>query len=145
MTVAIVLITLSCSDYTSRCPREVVVRAVKFASEIQRAAQAESVPELVFASLVWHESGLRPGARSRVGSIGLAQLHERGSAVYLCRDAPTRAWRTDNAANLRCGARVLHNYVHECGGKIEWGVGGYNSGNCVDNPWTRSVVAGASP
>lgn len=142
MSHAALLLSLACADY-DRCPESVQARA-RAAAVLVADAAPEGAPPLLLASLVWHESGLRSDAASRVEAVGLAQLNPRRDAPAMCRDEHTRRWRNYARHNVRCGARILARLLRRCGGAWEWAITAYNRGGaCARSEWARRVVEAA--
>jgi soluble lytic murein transglycosylase-like protein len=84
------------------------------------AAKYDLSPSLLEA-LVWQESRWRPGALSRAGARGLAQLMP-GTARMLGVNPD------DPHANLEGGARYLRQQLDAFGGDVEKALAAYNAG-----------------
>jgi Transglycosylase SLT domain len=95
-------------------------------------ARQEKIPVNVFLSLVDHESGGRPNARSPAGAIGFTQLMP-GTAAGLGVD-PYKPLE-----NLRGGARYLKQQIDRFG-KVDLALAAYNAGpgRVEDGSW-RSI------
>lgn len=92
----------------------------RWAPAISDAASRAGVDPMLFASLVWAESNFHPGATSRVGAIGLAQLMPataRGLGVD----------PYDPVQNLAGGAAYLGAQLRAFG-SVELALAAYNAG-----------------
>lgn len=105
-------------------------QAATLSEQLVDAARSNDIDPILFASLVYHESGFVRTRVSPAGAFGLAQLHP---AYHL--DVRGKGdW-----ANLYRGATVLAAYRKKCGG--EWrAVAAYRSGQCTTvGPQTKKV------
>ncbi|HEY7639190.1 MAG TPA: transglycosylase SLT domain-containing protein, partial [Steroidobacteraceae bacterium] len=89
-------------------------------AEARSAARRYGLPEKVFLSLVRHESGWKPDARSPVGAVGLTQLMPM-TAKGLGVDP------NDPLQNLDGGARYLRQQLDKFG-DIKLALAAYNAG-----------------
>lgn len=103
-------------DWAHRLPP----RGQYWAPAINGAASQVGIDPRLFAALVWAESSFHPGAVSRVGAIGLAQLMP-GTAAGLGVD-PTHPLQ-----NLAGGARYLAQQ-YATFGSIDLALAAYNAG-----------------
>jgi soluble lytic murein transglycosylase-like protein len=103
-------------DWASRLP----AHGQRWAPAIESAANQAGVDPRLFAALVWSESNFRPGAVSRVGAIGLAQLMP-GTAASLGVDPH------DPIQNLAGGARYLAQQMRSFG-RVDLALAAYNAG-----------------
>ena len=92
-----------------------------YAVAIEQLAEAHQISPVLLEALVWQESRWRPGARSPVGAIGLAQLMP-GTA----RDLGVNP--LDPNSNLLGGARYLRQQLDRFDGNIELALAAYNAG-----------------
>ena len=92
-----------------------------YAVAIEQLAEAHEISPVLLEALVWQESRWRPGARSPVGAIGLAQLMP-GTA----RDLGVNP--LDPNSNLLGGARYLRQQLDRFDGNIELALAAYNAG-----------------
>jgi soluble lytic murein transglycosylase-like protein len=92
-----------------------------YIAAVDYLAHLNGISPAVLEALVWQESRWRPGARSPVGAIGLAQLMP-GTA----RDLQVNPH--DPHANLAGGARYLRQQLDRFGGDVELALAAYNAG-----------------
>ena len=92
-----------------------------YSAVVEELAEAHQISPVLLEALVWQESRWRPGAVSRAGAIGLAQLMP-GTA----RDLGVNP--LDPAANLAGGARYLRQQLDRFDGDIERALAAYNAG-----------------
>jgi soluble lytic murein transglycosylase-like protein len=88
---------------------------------LESAAAHYRVSPQLLAALVWQESRWHPGAVSRKGAVGLAQLMP-GTAQTLAVNA------RDPAANLDGGAHYLRQMLDLFDGDVERALAAYNAG-----------------
>jgi soluble lytic murein transglycosylase-like protein len=92
-----------------------------YTAAVDYLADLNGISPALLEALVWQESRWRPGARSPVGAIGLAQLMP-GTA----RDLQVNPH--DPHANLAGGARYLRQQLDRFGGDVELALAAYNAG-----------------
>ncbi len=92
-----------------------------YAAAVERIAAANDLAPALLASLVWQESRWQPGAVSRAGALGLAQLMP-ATARTLGVDP------RDPVANLEGGARFLRAQLDLFDGDVEKALAAYNAG-----------------
>jgi soluble lytic murein transglycosylase-like protein len=92
-----------------------------YSQVVEQLAEAHQISPALLEAVVWQESRWRPGAVSRAGAIGLAQLMP-GTARDLGVDP------LDPAANLAGGARYLRQQLDRFDGDIERALAAYNAG-----------------
>ena len=92
-----------------------------YAAKVQELAARYDLSPALIEAVVWQESRWRPGAVSRVGARGLAQLMP-GTAQSLGVDPD------DPMANLEGGARYLREQLDRFGGDLEKALAAYNAG-----------------
>jgi soluble lytic murein transglycosylase-like protein len=92
-----------------------------YIAAVDYLADLNGISPALLEALVWQESRWRPGARSPVGAIGLAQLMP-GTA----RDLQVNPH--DPHANLAGGARYLRQQLDRFGGDVELALAAYNAG-----------------
>jgi soluble lytic murein transglycosylase-like protein len=92
-----------------------------YMAAVDYLADLNGISPALLEALVWQESRWRPGARSPVGAIGLAQLMP-GTA----RDLQVNPH--DPHANLAGGARYLRQQLDRFGGDVELALAAYNAG-----------------
>ncbi|MGD9644021.1 MAG: lytic transglycosylase domain-containing protein [Elusimicrobiales bacterium] len=84
-------------------------------------ARRYGIPENLFVSLVWHESGFNPRAVSRAGAMGLTQLMPATARALGVRNP------FDPVENLEGGARYLRQQ-YERFGRWDLALAAYNAG-----------------
>ena len=85
----------------SEKPETVAQRRARYASYIQAAAQASSVPTALIEAIITAESAFNPLAVSSTGAVGLMQLMPETAARFGVTD------RTDPEQNILGGAKYL--------------------------------------
>ena len=122
-------------------------RTFRFATMFVDAGRAHRIDPFLLGALAVKESGLSPGAVSRIGAAGILQLHPRGvgAGVPFVRDADVRArcLRRPGACQERVvdiGAAHLAGWLRACD-DVESALGGYASGRCAGAPaYSRRVL-----
>jgi len=92
-----------------------------YAQALVEVAKANELSPYLLEAVVWQESRWNPGARSRAGAIGLAQLMP-GTARDLGVDP------NDPLQNLSGGARYLRQQLNRFDGNVEKALAAYNAG-----------------
>jgi soluble lytic murein transglycosylase-like protein len=92
-----------------------------YAQALLEVAKANDISPYLLEAVVWQESRWNPGARSRAGAIGLAQLMP-GTARDLGVDP------NDPLQNLSGGARYLRQQLNRFDGNVEKALAAYNAG-----------------
>jgi len=92
-----------------------------YAQALVEVAKANDISPYLLEAVVWQESRWNPGARSRAGAIGLAQLMP-GTARDLGVDP------NDPLQNLSGGARYLRQQLNRFDGNVEKALAAYNAG-----------------
>jgi soluble lytic murein transglycosylase-like protein len=95
--------------------------AGQYAKAMVEIARANDISPHLLEAVVWQESRWNPGAISRAGAIGLAQLMP-GTARDLGVDP------RDPIQNLSGGARYLRQQLNRFDGNVEKALAAYNAG-----------------
>jgi soluble lytic murein transglycosylase-like protein len=93
----------------------------QYAKAMVEIARANDISPHLLEAVVWQESRWNPGAISRAGAIGLAQLMP-GTARDLGVDP------RDPIQNLSGGARYLRQQLNRFDGNVEKALAAYNAG-----------------
>ena len=93
----------------------------QYAKSLVEIARANDISPHLLEAVVWQESRWNPGAISRAGAIGLAQLMP-GTARDLGVDP------RDPIQNLSGGARYLRQQLNRFDGNVEKALAAYNAG-----------------
>ncbi len=111
---------------------------------VDEAEDAKVDPALL-AALVRQESSFDPGARSRVGARGLAQIMP-STARWLAPGAGVRDFHEPLLAvpevNLRMGARYLRDQLRRYDGAHDLALAAYNAGPSRADRWRRELGYG---
>lgn len=123
-------------------------RIAAFASMLTEAATNEGLDPFLLAAVAVHESGLSPNVVGPRGSAGILQLNPRGvgAGLRVVRDPAYRAWCARHRVGacqdevIARGARHLAQWIGQCDGDVAAALGGYNTGECGANAYTRRVL-----
>lgn len=110
-------------DWAGRLPAS----GQPYSALVASAAATQGVDGRLLAALVWSESAFRPGAVSRVGAAGLAQLMPGTARGLGLRVDGEVDQRFDPEANLNAGARYLRQQIVRFG-SVDLGLAAYNAG-----------------
>ena len=104
----------------------------------ETAADATGLDVALIMGVMRVESGFREDAESSAGAQGLMQVMPATAEHFGCDDLG------DGESNVRCGARVLAEYVKRLDGDLEYGLAAYNAGISNALRWRRSGEAPAN-
>jgi hypothetical protein len=98
--------------------------ATRFDDLIEQVARRHRIDPLFLHAVIKQESGYKPGVGSHAGAVGLMQIMPAtGRSLGL-----HPAQRTDPAANVDAGARLLKKLHRKYNGNFELMLAGYNAG-----------------
>lgn len=109
-------------------------------SQLERVALQQMGPRAhqeAFILLVCIESRFQPGAKSKVGAIGLAQIMPQYASEFaescgLGKGPLSITELQDNELNLRLGACVFSSLIYRYNGNVALALSAYNSGPSSD-------------
>ena len=121
-------------------PRHPLMRDARarraMAKDINQASAEYNQDQLLITGMAFYESTFRPGARGRLGEIGLLQV-----GPHVREECKSDGWpMSDPLHQLRCGARHLRRQIDRCG-SLAGGLASYASSRCRALPGTRVSAA----
>ena len=96
------------------------------------AASSNDLEVALIMGVMRVESGFREDAESHAGALGLMQVMPATGEHFGCDDL------SDGESNVRCGARVLADYLQRLDGDVEYGLAAYNAGIANAQRWKRA-------
>ena len=118
-----------------------------YAPTVRETSNRWGLPPHLLEALLWRESRFRPDARhKRTKARGIGQFVPSGAAAVgrIQRERGVSRWFTyaraaDPIASIYAAAEFVAFLLDLCGGLSE-AIGGYNSGRCGSNAFSRSVL-----
>jgi soluble lytic murein transglycosylase-like protein len=104
----------------------------RWVGHAEDAADATGLDVALIMGVMRVESSFREDAESGAGAVGLMQVMPSTGEHYGCDDL------SDGESNVRCGARVLADYVRRVDGDVEYGLAAYNAGLANAQRWKRA-------
>ena len=110
----------------------------RWVGHAEDAADASGLDVALIMGVMRAESSFREGAESPVGAVGLMQVMPSTGDHFGCDDLYV------GEENIRCGAKVLADYVRRVDGDLDYGLAAYNAGLANAQRWRKSGTAPAN-